>query len=97
MAQIVRQSERLGEIVVEPERARQRAGDLRDLKGMGQTGAVMIALMRHENLGFVGEATKRRGMNDPVAVALELAACGRWSFWKLTAAAQPPVGRPGSQ
>ena len=32
----------------------------------------MIAFMRHEDLGLVGEAAERGRMDDPVAIALEL-------------------------
>src|SRR5262249_46547662 len=42
MAEIVRQRQGLGEILVEAERARQRAGNLRHLQRVRQPGAVMI-------------------------------------------------------
>ena len=45
VAEIVGERQRLGQVLVEPERARQRAGDLRHLERMGQAGAVVIALI----------------------------------------------------
>ena len=74
MAEVVRQGQRLRQILIEPEGAGERAGDLADLDGMGQAGAEMIALMIDEDLGLVLEPAEGRGMDDPVPVALEFAA-----------------------
>ena len=74
MAEVVRQRQRLGEILVEPERARQRAGDLRDFQRMGQPGAVMVALVIDEHLRLVRQPAERGRMDDAVAVAPELVA-----------------------
>ena len=69
-----RAARRIGEILVEADLAGQRAGDLRHFQRMGQPGAVMIALVEHEDLGFVLEAAKRGGMDHAVAIAPEWAA-----------------------
>ena len=53
MAEVVCQRQRLGQVLVEPERARQRAGDLRDLQRVGQPGTVMVALVIDEDLRLV--------------------------------------------
>ena len=74
MAEVVRQRQRLGEILVEAERAGQRAGDLRHFERMGEPGAVMVALVEHEHLGLVLEAAEGGGMDHPVAIAAERAA-----------------------
>ncbi len=74
MAEIVRQRHRLGEILVERQRPRERPGDLADLDRMGQPRAEMIAVERHEDLRLVREAAEGGRMDDAVAVALELAA-----------------------
>ena len=74
MAEIVRERQRLGEVLVEPERARERAGDLGDLQGMGQPGAVMVALVEDEHLRLVRQPAERRRMDDAVAVAPEVVA-----------------------
>ena len=71
VAEIVDQRQRLGEILVEPQRAGQRAGDLRHLDRVGQPRAVVVALVRDEDLRLVLEAAEGGGMDDAVAVALE--------------------------
>ncbi len=74
VAEVVGERHRLGEIVVEPERARKRPGDLRHLDRMGQPGAEMVALVMDEHLGLVGETAEGGRMDDAVAVALEFGA-----------------------
>ena len=74
MAEIVGQRQRLGEIFVEPQPARQRAGDLGDFERMGQPGAVMVAFVEHEDLRLVLEPPERGRMDDAVAVAAKGAA-----------------------
>ncbi len=59
MPEIMRERERFGEIVIEAESARQSARDLADFERMSQPGAVMIALIRYEDLRLMGE---RAGM-----------------------------------
>ena len=53
VAEIVGERQRLGEILVEPERPGERAGDLRHLDRVGQPGAVVVALVRDEDLRLV--------------------------------------------
>ena len=74
MAEIVRKRQRLGEILVEPERARERARDLGDFERVGEPRAVVIALVEDEDLRLVLEAAKGGRMDDAVAVAAEGAA-----------------------
>ncbi len=74
MAEIVRQRQHLGEVLVEPERARQRAGDLGDFQRVGQPGPVMVALVIDEDLRLVGEPAERGRMDDAVAIAPEIVA-----------------------
>ena len=74
MAEVMRQRQRFGQILVEAELPGQRAGDLGHFERMGQPGAVMIAFVEHENLGFVLQAAERGGMDHPVAIAPERAA-----------------------
>ena len=71
MAEVVRQRDRLGQILVQPQRPRQRPRDLRHLQRMGQPGAVVVALVRDEDLGLLLQPPEGGGMDDPVAVALE--------------------------
>ncbi len=74
MAEIVGERQRLGEIFIEPQPPGERARHLRDLERMGEPGAVMIALVEHEDLGLVLEPAKGGRVNDAVAVAAEGAA-----------------------
>ena len=72
--QVMAERDRLGQVLVEPQRARHRPGDLRDLERVRQPGAVVVALRREEDLRLVLEAPERLGVEDPVAVALEIRA-----------------------
>ncbi len=71
MAEIVRQCQRLGEVLVEPKRARQRAGDLRHFQRMSEPGAVVVALVIDEHLRLMRQPPERAGMDNAVAVAPE--------------------------
>ena len=81
MADIVGEAQRLGEILVEAERARHRPADLGDLEAVGEPDPEMIAVGRDEDLGLVAQAAERDRMDDPVAIALE-------------GVARAPAGRP---
>ena len=74
VAEVVAERDRLGEVVVNFERTRERPGDLSDLDRVGEPGAKVIALVMDEHLGFVREAAEGGRMDDPVAVALEFRA-----------------------
>ena len=71
MAEVVAQADRLGEVLVEFERAGDRARDPAGLKRVRQPGAEVVALGRDEDLRLVLEAAERLAVDDPVAVALE--------------------------
>ncbi len=71
VAEIVADPDRLGQVLVQPQRPRHGAGDPAGLQGMGEAGAVMVALRRDEDLRLVLEAAERLGVDDAVAVALE--------------------------
>ena len=92
VAEVMGQRQRFGQILVEPERARERAGDLGDFQGVGQPGAVMVALMEHENLGLVREPAEGGGMDDAVAVAAEGVA-GRAGRLRMEPPAAPARSR----
>ena len=93
MAEVVAERERLGQVLVEPERAGERAGDLGDFQGVGQAGAEMIALVEHEHLGLVRQPAERGRMDDAVAVAAEGAAGGAGRLGKAPAPAAPRIRR----
>ncbi len=71
MAEIVGERQRFGEILIQSERARERASDLRDLERVRQPRAIVIALVIDEYLRLVRQASKGSGMDDPVAVPPE--------------------------
>ncbi len=70
MPEIVGEADGLGQFLVQPQRARNRARNLRDFERMRQPGPVQIAFVIDEHLGLVDQPAKRRGMNDAVAIAL---------------------------
>ncbi len=70
VAEVVRQRDRLGQILVQRQHPRDGAGDLRHFQRMGHPRAVIIAFVLHEDLRLVLEAAERGGMDDAVAVAL---------------------------
>lgn len=76
VAKIMRQGKRLGEIVVEAERASKRARDLTDFERVGEPGTEMVSLVRNKDLRLVGEPPESRAMDDAVAIALKYRA--RW-------------------
>lgn len=82
MAKIVREAERLGQVFIEPERARDRAADLRDFQAVGQANAEMIAIGRDEYLRLVAQSPKRNRVNDAITIALESCArSARFADW----------------
>jgi hypothetical protein len=97
VAEIVRQRHRLGEILVERQRPRQRARHLTDLDRVGQPRAVIVSLMLHEDLRLVLEPAEGAAMDDPVAVALEGRAMRAFGFGVASAAALRGVAGEGGE
>ena len=71
MAKVVREAQSFGQILVEAERARHRAADLRHLEAVGQANPEMIAVRGNEHLGLVAQATKSNRVDQAVAIPLE--------------------------
>jgi hypothetical protein len=71
VAEVVAERDRLGEVLVEAERASRCSRDLRDLQRVGQPDPVVVALRGDEDLRLVAETPERLRVDDPVAVALE--------------------------
>ena len=71
VAEIMRQRQRLGQVLIEPQCPRQRAGDLGDFEAVGQPDPEMVAIRSHEHLGLVAQAAKGARMDDAVAITLE--------------------------
>ena len=88
MAEVVRQRQRFGQVLVQTQLACQRTGDLRHLQRVGQPGAVMVTLMEDEHLRLVLEAAERGRMDHPVAIAAKGAAVAARRLIEAAAAAQ---------
>jgi iron-sulfur cluster assembly accessory protein len=71
VAKIMGERKRLGEIVVETERAGKRARDLPDFERVGEPGPEMVALVWNEDLCLVGQPPEGRAVDDAVAIALK--------------------------
>ena len=86
VAKVMAKRQRLGEIVVEAERAGKRARDLTDFERMGEPGAEMVSLVRNEDLRLVGEPAEGRAMDGAVAIALKYR-----TRWRMRLCDQPPA------
>ena len=71
VAEVVAQSDRLDQVLVQPQRPPDRPRDLRHLEGVGEAGAVMVARRGDEDLGLAHQPAERLGVDDPVAIALK--------------------------
>ncbi|MNI77794.1 hypothetical protein D3C73_1341160 [compost metagenome] len=89
VAEIVDKCDAFSQVLVELQGARQCAGDLGDFDRVSETGAIVIAIGADEDLRLVLEATKGGGVDDAVAVTLELRARQTAIFGK-----HPPPGVP---
>ncbi len=74
VAEVVAERDRLGQVLVQPERASERPGDLSDLERVRETHPVVVADRREEDLRLVLEPSERLAVNDAVTVALEVGA-----------------------
>ncbi len=80
MAEVVGERQRLGEVLVQPQRARDRPGDLRHLQRVGEARAVVVAFVHKKDLGLLLQPPEGGGMKNAVAVALEF---GPRRAWRL--------------
>ena len=74
VAQVMRQADGLGQVLVDAQCTRNGAPQLRHLNRMGEPSAKQIAFMVQKNLGLVHQSAKRRGVHDAITITLELAA-----------------------
>jgi hypothetical protein len=89
VAEVVHERDRLGEVLVGAQVARDRARDLRDLDRVREAGPVEVALVDDEDLCLVLETPERFRVDDAVAIALVL---GALSVLRLS---MPPAATPG--
>jgi len=98
VAEVVGQGHRLGEVRVQPHGRGDGAGDLRHLQRVGQPGAVVVALVGHENLGLFLQPPERRSVDDAVAVAGEGGAAAALGLGKTPAfGARRVLGEGGAR
>ena len=71
MPEVVPQADRLDQILVQSERARDTARDSRRLERVREARAEMIVRGVDPDLGLVAKAPERLRVHDPVAVPLE--------------------------
>src|SRR5918996_3336812 len=71
VTEVMAEPDRLGQVLVQPERARHASRDPARLERVREPGAVVIALGRDEDLRLVLQAPERLRVDDPVAVTLE--------------------------
>ncbi len=80
VAKIVGQGQGFGQILVKAEDAGNGPCDLGNFNGMGEPGAVVVALVIHENLGFMLQAPEGGGVDNAVPVTLESRARRAFGF-----------------
>src|SRR5687767_8082859 len=71
MTEIVAERDRLGELFMQLQHLGDRAGDLRDLQGVREPRAVMIAGRCEEDLRLVLQPPERLAVNDPIPIVLK--------------------------
>jgi hypothetical protein len=74
VADVVRECQRLGEIFIQAQGSGESAGDLRNFDRVGEAVTKVIGETFAEDLGFVLQAAKGAGVDDAVAIPLELVA-----------------------
>ena len=72
---VVAEGDGVGQGDVDPDAAGDRGGDLGDLQGVGQPGALVVGGVDH-HLGLAGQPAEGGGVHDPVPVALEAGPLG---------------------
>ena len=72
--QVMRQTQRFGQVFVQTKASRDDPPDLRDLQAMCHPRSIMVTLRRYKNLGFGTQPPKAHRMDDAVTIALKLAA-----------------------
>jgi hypothetical protein len=71
VAKVMAQGNGLGQVFIKLQTDGNGTGNLGNLENVGQASAVMVPGRGQKHLGFMFEATKAFGMNNPVAVALK--------------------------
>jgi hypothetical protein len=67
----VRQTDRLGQSLIEAQRPRDGPADLRDLHAVRETRAVIVVQARREDLCLAFEPAESGAIDDPVPIPIE--------------------------
>ena len=94
---VVPERDRLDQILVQPQRASDRAGDLRHLQSMGQARPVVVAERVDKHLRLVLQAAEGFRVQDAVAVALKGGSHGVGRFGSGAACGIPRAGGVGGE
>jgi hypothetical protein len=86
MPEVVTESDRLDEILVQAKSPRHASRDPRRLERMRQSRTEVIAARIDENLRLVAQSPERLRVDDPIAVALERRPEATWFLLALPAA-----------
>ena len=95
MAKIVCQADRFNQVFVCAEGAGYGPAYLSDFQCVSQTCTIIIAFIRDEDLGFILQTAKSRGVQNPIPVPLECCSIFRFLVWinpSLGMLAANPVG-----
>jgi hypothetical protein len=76
MTDVVGKRERLCEVLVQRQRNGNGSGDLRDFDGVSEAVAEVIGEALAKDLSLAFQTAERAGVNDSVAIALELSPVG---------------------
>ena len=76
MAEVMRQGEGFGKVLIQTEAGSERPGDLRHFQGVREAVPKVIGHSGREDLGLIFETPEGTGMHDAVAVPLEVIPVG---------------------
>ena len=93
MADIVRQTQRFGQILVEPQGPGDDPADLRHFEAVRQANPVVIAVRRDEHLRLVAQPAEGDRMDDAVPIPLEGTARSAPGSIRLFGKLAPAAGR----
>jgi hypothetical protein len=93
MTDIVGERERLGEVLVQRQRNGNGTGDLRDFNGVGEPVAEMVGEALAKDLSLAFQTAECAGVNDAVAIALELSPVGM-GWFRIAPAPQFLIRKP---
>ena len=92
MAEVMSERQRLGEVFIQAQGARERPGDLHNFERMRKSRTVVVTFVIDEHLRFMGQPPERSRVDNPVAIAAERIAGRTHRFCKASATALRRIG-----